>query len=60
MKAMVIYCTKTGNTEKIAKRIAKDFNCPQLKVEADVVYGEFSPPARAWSRIVFRRRSRRQ
>ena len=54
MKAMVIYCTKTGSTEKIAKRIAKDFNCPQLKVEADVVY------ARAWSRIVFRRRFRRQ
>jgi hypothetical protein len=41
MKAMVIYCTKTGSTEKIAKRIAKDFNCPQLKVEADVVYGGF-------------------
>lgn len=41
MKARVIYCTKTGSTEKIAKRIAKDFACPLLKVEADVVYGGF-------------------
>lgn len=41
MNAMVIYCSKTGNTEKIAKRIALDFECPLLKVEADVLYGGF-------------------
>ena len=41
MNARVIYCSKTGSTEKIAKRIAKDFDSPLLKVEADVLYGGF-------------------
>ena len=41
MNARVIYCSKTGSTEKIAKRIAKDFESPLLKVEADVLYGGF-------------------
>lgn len=41
MKAMVIYCSHTGITERIARRIAADFACPILKVEPDVVYGSF-------------------
>ena len=41
MKAMVLYCSKTGNTEKIAKRTARELGCPILKVEPDIVYGGF-------------------
>lgn len=41
MKAMVLYCSQTGITEKIAKRLAKDIGCPLLKIEPDVVYGGY-------------------
>lgn len=41
MKAMVLYCSKTGITEKIAKKLAKDIGCPLLKIEPDVVYGGY-------------------
>lgn len=41
MKAVVLYYSQTGNTEIIAKKIAKDFSCELLKIEPDVVYGGF-------------------
>ncbi len=41
MKAIVLYYSQTGNTEMIARRIAKDFGCELLKIEPDVVYGGF-------------------
>lgn len=42
MKAIVLYCSLSGNTEKIARRIARDFQCDILKIEPDVVYGGFA------------------
>jgi flavodoxin len=41
MKAMIIYYSKTGNTEKLAKRIQKDFHCEMLKVEPEDPYGNY-------------------
>lgn len=41
MKGIVLYCSLTGNTEKIAKRIARDFQCDILKIEPDIVYGGY-------------------
>ncbi len=41
MKAIVLYCSLSGNTEKIAKRIARDFKCDILKIEPDIVYGGY-------------------
>ena len=41
MKPFVIYCSQTGTTEKIAKKTARDLGCPALKVEPDIVYGNF-------------------
>ena len=41
MKAIVLYYSQTGNTEIIAKKIAKDFSCELVKIEPDIVYGGF-------------------
>ena len=41
MKSIVLYYSQTGNTEIIAKRIAKDFGAELLKIEPDIVYGGF-------------------
>lgn len=41
MKPIIIYCSHTGTTEKIAKRIARDLQCEMIKVEPDVLYGSF-------------------
>lgn len=41
MKAMIIYYSKTGTTEKLAKKIQKDFDCDILKLEAENPYGNY-------------------
>ena len=41
MKAMIIYYSRTGTTEKLAQRIQKDFDCDILKLEAEDPYGNY-------------------
>ena len=41
MNAIILYCSKTGNTEKIARKTAKVLGCPIVKVEPDILYGGF-------------------
>ena len=37
MKAIVLYYSQTGNTEIIAKKIAKDFSCELVKIEPKAI-----------------------
>ena len=41
MKSIIIYYSKTGTTEKLAKRIQGDFGCDMLKLEAEAPYGNY-------------------
>lgn len=41
MKAMIIYYSKTGTTEKLAGRIQKDLGCDILNLEAENPYGNY-------------------
>ena len=41
MKAIVIYYSKSGKTEAIAKKIQKDLDCDILKIEPAKEYGGF-------------------
>ena len=41
MNSIVIYCSHTGTTEKIAKKIGKDTGSALVKVEPDILYGNF-------------------
>ncbi|QOV18427.1 hypothetical protein INP51_10410 [Blautia liquoris] len=41
MKAIILYYSKTGNTEKLAKRIQADLHCDMLKVEPEDPYGNY-------------------
>lgn len=41
MKSIIIYYSKTGTTEKLAKRIQGDFGCDMLKLHAEEPYGNY-------------------
>lgn len=42
MKAIIIYYSRSGNTEKIAKRLQRDLdNIPILKIEPEEAYGNY-------------------
>ena len=41
MKAMVIYYSRSGNTEKVAKQIQSDLNCDILKIIPEETYGNY-------------------
>ncbi len=41
MKAMVIYYSRSGNTEKVAKQIQSDLNCDILKITPEETYGNY-------------------
>ena len=39
MKPIVIYYSRSGNTQKIAEKIQSDMNCDIVKVEPEETYG---------------------
>lgn len=41
MKSIVIYYSRSGNTEKLAKRIQSDLHCDILKIEPEQAYGNY-------------------
>ena len=41
MKAIIIYYSKSGTTEKLAMKIKKGFHCEAVKVEPDKKYGGY-------------------
>lgn len=41
MKSIIIYYSRSGNTEKIAKQIQSDINCDILKIEPEEEYGNY-------------------
>lgn len=41
MKAIIIYYSRSGNTEKLAKRIQNDLDCDILKIEPEEAYGNY-------------------
>lgn len=41
MKAIIIYYSRSGNTEKLAKRIQSDLSCDILKIEPEAAYGNY-------------------
>lgn len=41
MKAIVLYYSKSGNTEKLAERICKDLDCEKLRIQPEKEYGNY-------------------
>lgn len=41
MKPMILYYSKSGTTEKLAKRIQKDLDCDMVKIEPEKAYGNY-------------------
>ena len=41
MKAIIIYYSKSGATEKIAKQIQKEIGCEIVKIDTEVPYGNY-------------------
>lgn len=41
MKAIVLYYSKSGNTEKLAARICKDLDCQKLRIQPETEYGNY-------------------
>lgn len=41
MKSIIIYYSRSGNTEKLAKRIQADMGCDILKIEPEQAYGNY-------------------
>ena len=41
MNAIIIYYSRSGNTEKIAKQLNTDLNFPLLKIEPEEAYGNY-------------------
>lgn len=41
MKAIILYYSRSGNTEKLAKQIQKDFHCDILKIIPEEAYGNY-------------------
>lgn len=41
MKPIVIYYSRSGNTEKLAKRAQNDLDCPIIKIVPEKAYGNY-------------------
>lgn len=41
MNSIVIYYSKSGNTEKLADRISADLSCPRVRIETEEAYGGY-------------------
>lgn len=41
MRAIIMYYSRSGNTEKLAKRIQQDVGCDILKIEPEQEYGNY-------------------
>ena len=41
MNAIILYYSRSGNTEKLAKQIQKDFHCDILKIVPEESYGNY-------------------
>lgn len=41
MKAIIIYYSRSGNTEKLARRVQSDIGCDILKIEPEEEYGNY-------------------
>ena len=41
MKAIILYYSRSGNTEKLAKKIRDDLNCDILKIVPEETYGNY-------------------
>lgn len=54
MKAILIYCSNSGTTEKLAKRISSDIGCETIKIEPSRHYGGYvSAVIKAVGEVVF-------
>ncbi len=42
MKTMILYYSRSGNTEKLATRIRNDLNCDMLRIEPEHEYGNYA------------------
>ena len=42
MKAIILYYSKSGVTEKLAKRIQADLGCDMIKIEPEKEYGNYA------------------
>lgn len=41
MKALILYYSRSGNTEKLAKQIQQDLSCDLLKIVPEEAYGNY-------------------
>ena len=41
MKAIILYCSRSGNTEALAHRVCQTISCDTLKVEPKEPYGNY-------------------
>lgn len=41
MKPIVIYYSRSGNTEKLAQRVATDLQCGTIRIEPEEAYGNY-------------------
>ena len=41
MNAVIIYYSRSGTTEKLALRVAKDLHCDTIKIEPEEAYGNY-------------------
>lgn len=41
MNSIIIYYSRSGNTEKLAEKIQKEFQCDILKIEPEEAYGNY-------------------
>ncbi|MDD3410340.1 MAG: flavodoxin [Eubacteriales bacterium] len=41
MKSIILYYSRSGNTEKLAKRIQGDIGCEAIKIEPEQAYGNY-------------------
>lgn len=54
MKPIVIYCSNSGTTEKLAERISSDIDCKMIKIEPEKHYGGYvSAVIKAVGEVIF-------
>ena len=41
MSSIILYYSRSGNTERLAQRISNDLNCDMLKIEPEEAYGNY-------------------
>lgn len=41
MNPIIIYYSRSGNTEKVAKKVQAEFECPLVKIEPEEAYGNY-------------------